>query len=87
MLRVTVGIFLFLVQCFHSDMETCQVAIEVEREEDEGGMVGETFTDYVSVSSSRTLYYYFFSVYEEQKRLFNIEQRKEIQDFRHVTSA
>lgn len=27
----------------------CQVAIEVEREEDEGGMVGETFTDYVSV--------------------------------------
>lgn len=27
---------------------TCQVAIEVEREEDEGGTVGETFTDYVS---------------------------------------
>lgn len=26
-----------------------QVAIEVEREEDEGGLVGETFTDYVSV--------------------------------------
>lgn len=26
----------------------CQVAIEVEREEDEGGLVGETFTDYVS---------------------------------------
>ena len=25
-----------------------QVALEVEREEDEGGMVGETFTDYVS---------------------------------------
>lgn len=24
-----------------------QVAIEVEREEDEGGMVGETFMDYV----------------------------------------
>ncbi|KAJ0098751.1 hypothetical protein Patl1_19774 [Pistacia atlantica] len=28
------------------DTETCQVAIEVEREEDGGGMVGETFTDY-----------------------------------------
>lgn len=27
----------------------CQVAIEVEREEDEGGMAGETFTDYVSI--------------------------------------
>lgn len=27
---------------------SCQVAIEVEREEDEGGTVGETFTDYVS---------------------------------------
>lgn len=26
----------------------CQVAIEVEREEDEGGIVGETFTEYVS---------------------------------------
>lgn len=26
-----------------------QMAIEVEREEDEGGMSGETFTDYVSV--------------------------------------
>jgi hypothetical protein len=25
-----------------------QVAVEVERDEDEGGMVGETFTDYVS---------------------------------------
>lgn len=27
-----------------------QVAIEVEREEDEGGLVGETFTDYVSTA-------------------------------------
>lgn len=27
-----------------------QVAIDVEREEDEGGTVGETFTDYVSTS-------------------------------------
>lgn len=29
--------------------QMCQVAIEVEREEDEGGQAGETFTDYVSV--------------------------------------
>lgn len=29
--------------------KTGQVAIEVEREEDEGGTVGETFMDYVSV--------------------------------------
>ena len=29
--------------------KTFQVAIEVEREEDEGGMVGETFTDYVII--------------------------------------
>ena len=34
-------------------LESCicllfQVAIEVEQEEDEGGTVGETFTDYVS---------------------------------------
>jgi len=28
-----------------------QVAIDVEREEDEGGTVGETFTDYVSTLS------------------------------------
>lgn len=28
-----------------------QVAIDVEREEDEGGTVGETFTDYVSIPS------------------------------------
>lgn len=33
------------------DTKTCQVAIEVEREEDEGGTVGETFTDYVSIIS------------------------------------
>lgn len=31
-----------------SCMELNQVAVEVERDEDEGGMVGETFTDYVS---------------------------------------
>lgn len=30
-------------------IKNLQVAIEVEREEDEGGLVGETFTDYVSV--------------------------------------
>lgn len=28
-----------------------QVAIDVEREEDEGGTVGETFTEYVSTPS------------------------------------
>lgn len=34
----------------------CQVAIEVEREEDEGGTVGETFTDYVSVFLLRFMF-------------------------------
>lgn len=29
------------------------MAIEVEREEDEGGMSGETFTDYVSIEMLR----------------------------------
>jgi len=31
-------------------IKTLQVAIEVEREEDGGGSVGETFTDYVSLT-------------------------------------
>lgn len=39
----------FPVLSFSFRFQTCQVAIEVEREEDEGGMVGETFTDYVIV--------------------------------------
>lgn len=41
--------FLLVFLCLSFDVVTCQVAIEVEREEDEGGMVGETFTDYVSI--------------------------------------
>jgi hypothetical protein len=31
-----------------------QVAIDVEREEDEGGTVGETFTDYVRILCTLT---------------------------------
>lgn len=33
-------------------MPKLQVAIEVELEEDSGGVVGETFTDYVCACSS-----------------------------------
>jgi hypothetical protein len=44
------NIFFFLFM-FLFDTRTCQVAIEVEREEDEGGTAGETFTDYVSIIS------------------------------------
>lgn len=36
--------FYFFISCIPLN----QVAVEVERDEDEGGMVGETFTDYVS---------------------------------------
>lgn len=46
-------------------VDTCQVAIEVEREEDEGGMVGETFTDYVSAVLFKppSLSFIFFNVF------------------------
>lgn len=44
------SVLFFLLFFFTFDTGTSQVAIEVEREEDEGGMVGETFTDYVSLS-------------------------------------
>lgn len=40
---VLISIFFYL-----SCIQLNQVAVEVERDEDEGGMVGETFTDYVS---------------------------------------
>ena len=39
--------FVLLHSSFYSIIY--QVAIEVEREEDEGGTAGETFTDYVSI--------------------------------------
>lgn len=37
-----------------------QVAIEVEREEDGGGSVGETFTDYVSLYTYLIMFIYLF---------------------------
>lgn len=47
--RVCVSIKVFNFQYSISIFKKFQVAIEVEREEDEGGMAGETFTDYVNL--------------------------------------
>lgn len=47
--RVCVSIKVLNFQYSISIFKKFQVAIEVEREEDEGGMAGETFTDYVNL--------------------------------------
>jgi len=47
MLFVYFIVFIYFF-CFLLCIKLIQVAVEVERDEDEGGMVGETFTDYVS---------------------------------------